>query len=477
MKSLKLSFAFFIFLGSTFSIFAQTIPNAGFENWSTSYTDPQPSQWGTTNNFSALLSTNSCVQRSTDARSGKYSVKISAAQAGTNVFPGAVFQGSIKTFKGVPYTSQPSTFSFSYKGNIAAGDSAKVLIAFYNYSSPFLKLTKGLLGGASFGLKGSHTSWIDTSVTLNYITSLIVPETMVFAVIYSNPQNNTFIQVDSLIFSGSGTVKQLPNNNFENWDSTGVDQADGWFSLNKYLALEGLTRTVSKSTDAHNGSYAIQLQSDTLGLGGNDTFALITTGTFSGKGMLGGFAANTHPNKLSFYYKYTPGKSGDSGNVAVWLRKNGKTVDSSLGVLPPASTYTLYELTIPGTGIPDTINIAFSSSNVQGKHGAALGSILLLDDLSFTTISGIDEATKNNTFEIYPNPANESFSIQYKGGHTGMINFVLINSLGQEVMRKQLSSTLDAQAFKISCHTLPSGIYMYSLQCGNEEKSGKIILH
>ena len=479
MKKIHLFLASALLLVSG-TVFSQTIPNAGFENWSTSYSTPQPTGWNTTNSYSQLISAPPCVAKSTDARSGNFSARITAQGIGKNTFPGAVYLGDINTYKGVTYTSAVNKLSFSYKANIAAGDSATIIMALYNYTNPLLTFTKGLLGGVTVPIKGQHSSWVDTSVSLSFILTGVKPEKMLFAVVYANPQKNTFIEVDSIILSGTGTVAQLPNNNFENWDSTGVDQADGWFSLNKFLAISGNSQNVFKSTDANTGSYALKMVTDTFNLGARDTFSLITTGTFGTNGLKGGFPSGTtatRPDKFSFYYKYSPGKAGDSANAAVWIRKNGKSVDSAIAHLPAAASYTLYELNIPGKTAGDTINIAFSSSNVEGKHGAAIGSTLLVDDLSFSVITGIDEIANTGDYKLYPNPAKGNVYIKYQKHDAGPVDVVLFNSLGQEVISKKVFvGSNDNNSYMIETSSLPSGLYFYSVKSGSETRNGKLVI-
>ncbi len=479
MKKIHLFFASAMLL-VTGTVFSQTIPNAGFENWSTTYTTPQPHGWNTTNSYSQLISASPLIQQSTDARSGKYSARISAKAIGKSTFPGVLYQGDIQTSKGIQYTSQAKKLSFSYKANIAAGDSAQIFLAFYNNTDPILIVTGGLLAEGGATIKGKHSSWVDTSVTINYAISSDKPEKMVFAILYANPQKNTFIQIDSIILSGSGTVAQMPNNNFEKWDSTGVDQADGWFSLNKFLAISGNSQNVFKSTDANSGSYALKMVTDTFNLGGRDTFSLITTGSFGTNGIQGGFpsgSTTTRPDKFSFYYKYTPGSAGDSANAAVWIRKNGKSIDSAIAHLPAAAAYTLYELNIPGKNAGDTINIAFSSSNVEGKHGAAIGSTLLVDDLSFSVITGIDEITNTGDYKLFPNPAKGNIYLQYSKQDAGQVDVVLFNSLGQEMIHKKVPvGANDHNSYMIETSGLPSGLYFYSLQSGKEFKNGKLVI-
>jgi len=80
-----------------------------------------------------------------------------------------------------------------------------------------------------------------------------------------------------------------------------------------------------------------------------------------------------------------------------------------------------------------------------------------------------DSFTQNG-FTLYPNPTEANLSIA-TNGQQGAV-FVLYNSIGQEVIRKNLNAIPQTT---VSMENLQSGIYLYSIVSGTATFSGKII--
>src|SRR5579864_852511 len=98
MKMKKLHLFFIVAMLLLFgSVYSQTIPNPGFENWHTKYLTPQLQSWKSVSSESEVLIGKPNVLKSSDAASGKYSVKVMGTVRG---FPGLLFQGDIVKLKG-----------------------------------------------------------------------------------------------------------------------------------------------------------------------------------------------------------------------------------------------------------------------------------------------------------------------------------------------------------------------------------------
>lgn len=83
---------------------------------------------------------------------------------------------------------------------------------------------------------------------------------------------------------------------------------------------------------------------------------------------------------------------------------------------------------------------------------------------------GIEEEHRENTISIYPNPATTMIHIEV---HKSPLRFLLMNSLGQIVLEKQLNSANE----DLSIDNFTEGLYFYSLQSStNIVESGKLIL-
>lgn len=91
--------------------------------------------------------------------------------------------------------------------------------------------------------------------------------------------------------------------------------------------------------------------------------------------------------------------------------------------------------------------------------------------VSVVTCTGLDPMRKNIELIIAPNPFNSQFAILYNGLNEST-EFVLFNTLGQEILRKKLLEPRNV----IETDELPPGLYIYSLISQNKQvKQGKLV--
>lgn len=83
-----------------------------------------------------------------------------------------------------------------------------------------------------------------------------------------------------------------------------------------------------------------------------------------------------------------------------------------------------------------------------------LGSILLVDDLEFTSAdqTGFSYIEASPSFRIFPNPANDFLNVSSKNN----VQFKIINALGQTMESIQLNAN---SIISISTSTYSNGIY------------------
>ena len=118
---------------------------------------------------------------------------------------------------------------------------------------------------------------------------------------------------------------------------------------------------------------------------------------------------------------------------------------------------------------------------------ALLDSMLIWADEHFKDIiPGIDDFKnpnmKNfNLFQNYPNPFNPSTNLAYQvqtgNAKAVSVELDIYNTLGQKVTtlvsQRQAAGRYEVQ---FNADGLPSGMYIYRLICGDQMKSGKMIL-
>jgi hypothetical protein len=127
---------------------------------------------------------------------------------------------------------------------------------------------------------------------------------------------------------------------------------------------------------------------------------------------------------------------------------------STLTVIGNGSTVLGYE---PGVTIIGTANFASSCTAVSFPASPSCA-------------TSISEIQGPGNFKVYPNPAKSSITID----HTGDSEFYcsVINILGSEVMRKQLSS----QNQKLDVSSLAPGVYYLGLGRDNKSMAYKKIV-
>jgi hypothetical protein len=132
-KLMMVAFCLGLFMNESF---AQNIPNAGFENWTTqgfpAYENP--ANWGTLNSSTAIISVFTTVKATgTDAYSGNSAIKLISkfiAFAGQTA-PGMATTGTINTNTqavegGFVYTQRPIALTGWYKANPQTGDKGSI---------------------------------------------------------------------------------------------------------------------------------------------------------------------------------------------------------------------------------------------------------------------------------------------------------------------------------------------------------------
>lgn len=90
---------------------------------------------------------------------------------------------------------------------------------------------------------------------------------------------------------------------------------------------------------------------------------------------------------------------------------------------------------------------------------------------------GLKENLKSfSGFEIFPNPAKETTSIHLNSNKALNANMVLVNALGETILKKELSLTEGKNKIDLNIENLNSGIYFVSIKTGETSISKKLII-
>ncbi len=236
-----------------------------------------------------------------------------------------------------------------------------------------------------------------------------------------------------------GAMAQVPDGGFENWkiDTSKLDLSGllpgfvpdtftfedplNWTSVNYITGSDTFTPgvaggaiMVTKSANAHTGSFAARIETQTITIPVLSLPAVIPGFIISGEFSIditnlagsGGFNPTSLPgsgipvagrlDSFSVWADYTP-VAGDSALLLAVLRKGTDIVAQAAGFVKSA-TSGYQRFAVPFTyltcDVPDSVTFAFSSSNLFelqnllesfGSGSLQAGSVLLVDDVDFST--------------------------------------------------------------------------------------------
>jgi hypothetical protein len=264
-------------------------------------------------------------------------------------------------------------------------------------------------------------------------------------------------------------AQSLPNGDMETWEPLllgGGEKPQSWDTPDVIAGALGITDRVVEKTDmAQSGAFAAQLTTKdleapapigtltvpgTLALG-TIIFDPLTLET----GVVGGMAVTEGPESLVGYYMYSPA-AGDTMNVTVLAKKDGEIIGN--GTYRDAATTTSYqsfEATISyfTADEPDTIQVIITSSG--GFTSAVTGSVLHIDNMSFTGISSVDGiAGAGIGFTVYPNPTSDFVHITNAGNTALTAELFNINGIkmGEYIINNGVN--------QIDVRNFPAGMYL-----------------
>ncbi len=431
------------------------INNGDFESWQNDTLYETPTVWGSTNTIEFYGTP--AVFKSTDAQDGSYSAEIRAVSVAQDTLSGYVFHGDLTNYAGINYTTTFEAVTVQYKCDLPAGDTLFLILIRYNF-------------GTMVDYKTVPVAYGTTNVwTPNLLYVGNTPQTELFiGFTLDNPNSgasaspNAWARIDNVqLFAGSSMVTPLPNNSFETWTESTVENPSDWYSLNWFLGNFGL-ENVNKTTDAYAGNYAVELSTiyaapDTiagiLSMAPIDIFSPIP---FSNAPF------NGTPTLFSGAYKFQASNNDQSG-ISITFFEAGNPIGVHTELFSNQAAYTTFASALTITGTPDSIAfLVYSGDNP--------GSTLKLDNLQFSGGGvGIFENPLPD-FAIYPNPATDQFRIGLPDGESFSVSIISID--GKQVYNSEaVSGTLFLPVTDWS-----KGIYTVTVSNGTAQRQQKLIV-
>ena len=363
--------------------FGQTIPNGGFENWTTTQYE-EPTGFQTSNSHNDGVQNPGNVIKTTDAHHGTYAIQLNTVLIGADT-TFAYFAngdpGQTPAAGGIPYTQKPTGLRLYYKSNIVGTDSAIILVMF--------KKAGVAIGSYFYKIGTTKTSYTLFNPTFSPALTT-TPDSVVFGAASSNAMVNKGIpgnmfQVDSISFTG---VTQQPagfNGDLELWQTHTTSSINGW------VTDGGDGSGVNQTTDKYTGNYALELQTMGPSFGGNNQVQptqLITGFPTRNGPPTGGHPYTNQTDTLVFYYKYIPADPSDSANVSISFSKNHVGIGGYRILLGTAvGNYAKAMIPINLGSVPDTaiINLSSSSYTNWPYPNSFVGSNFKVDHMYLTS--------------------------------------------------------------------------------------------
>jgi hypothetical protein len=458
-------------------IFTQTIPNGSFEDWQLENTFEEPEGFFTTNMQSYFSAGQSNVTKSTESHSGNFAARLETIQVDEGIIPGGIFIGSPGEngiTGGIPYSESPDSVKLWAKYTVIPNDTAIVLFFFKSEGFP--------VGFASMTLTGNQSNYSQYIIPVNWVVGF-TPDTLTMILFCSSPEGTngpgSVMFIDDLYLNGVSS--QIPNSGFESWINYSFYDPENWMTSN-FMTFLGGGLSATQSTEHFDGSYSIRLETQLTQW--NDTISFVTNGNIGENGPSGGLPISEIPEKFTFYYKYFP-VGQDTALAAGLLYYYDPVLDSTLMLeeemikLAPADEWTYFEIpfTLVGTPIPDTLNIAFSSSNLD-EEGASvsLGSVLYIDKVEVILQTSVFENRPDlsQSLEINPNPADQYIEISLENDSQSTSRVEIFNEQGRRVL-ETTSEPYEFTSFKIDITNLSKGFYLVKIENGGKVYSSKFI--
>ena len=458
--------------------FAQTVPNAGFENWYNNFYFDEPN-FGITSNLQSYFSTQSGnVAKTTDAYAGNFAAKLTTVAAANDTLPGVIIIGTPNGSTingGLAINVRPDSLKCYAKFNIQPNDTASIIVGFrkFGFVDP--------IGFVQLKFIGVQNAYQEYKSLITWVDATTIPDTLFGYLVSSNISQYPTIPGSELYLDNIGFTGAVgaPSTNFETWTTVESLEPENWWTPN--FALINQPPCVTQSTDAHSGQYALRIE-NVLSMNG-DTVGFASNGYFYNEEFAGGMAVVQNPMKVTGYYKYSP-VGNDTALVGIFTSKYdsnlgyGVRLDSGLVKLPAASNYTYFEVPLYYNGWPtaDSLNITFASGNFQNDTSLlVVGSVLLVDDIEvlYNPVS-VEEFSFQKSALIYPNPAKDILFIKMIDQARNQA-FKMYDAKGALVFEGNCQFQ-DGMIASMNISEIPNGLYFYQINDGKSIVSGKLTI-
>ncbi len=186
-----------------------TIPNAGFENWTSMGTYNNPDGWDQLNGMTSAMSVCTCEKGTPGSVGASYLKLTSKTVTGIGVVPGVAVCGvldvvSMQPKSGFPFTAQPQSLTGKWQHMIFGSSQGFIDVKLTRWDNG--SNSRVVVATGHVNLTGMAMSWANFSIPLSY-NETNAPDSCIIAMSASGtaPANNDYLWVDALAFTGSVT--------------------------------------------------------------------------------------------------------------------------------------------------------------------------------------------------------------------------------------------------------------------------------
>lgn len=308
-----------------------------------------------------------------------------------------------------------------------------------------------------------------------------------------------FISLTLLVLQ---TKAQIINPGFETWSNdlavptamnpNAGNGTWGWWDFNVFnnSFVGSSPVTVMRSDTAHGGQYSARIETKVftstsygiyqtwgipyIGHNYSDTLGILFNGNLNEAGSPSfkpGWACSQKIAQFSFWYLYKP-NGVDTAECRVLLHQSGTPVAGAIFKTNVATGSTWQQATmnlIYVSGLtPDTLYIHFSSSSLDKNPKP--GSVMWIDDVSVTLVTGVEENEHSALVSVYPNPANDLLYVEI-AGEKAPASLLLYDTNGKLV----LSETIKERT-RINTQTMSEGIYTMRIISDQKVYNKKVMI-
>ena len=244
MKKLILSVACMVCLLAFTAKSQTTIPDPGFENWTSSHDVVGWDNSNVSTTYVGLAVTITCVTQSTDAHSGSFSANILSKDTTilfitTPVTPGFVTLGTFwfnstsqtgGVIGGIPFSGRPDSLTCWYKSSLQGSDKTSF------YFSEWQGTHTTIIANDSAKIATSAANWTYFAMPINYLDAVTPVDSLNITIgcsdigVQANIANNSQMNLDdvSLVYGSVGIMDIAYSNNFNVY----VDKATNQLIVN-----------------------------------------------------------------------------------------------------------------------------------------------------------------------------------------------------------------------------------------------------